>query len=234
MSLINQPYMNKEETNADVVFCIDATGSMDSCFDGIKDHLNSFLEGLQSAAKVDFRLRLIAYRDLHDPDCQTPWFEGEFTSSAEEFSSQLSAIDPKGGGDDAESTLDALFRAIHSKWRERDAHKTIVLVTDDDTHPTLHESTYSRPDNNISRVIQDFQELDNGMLFMVTPKYPLYEEFERGARNARQNRVEAIWYAEPSMDDEELHKKLEDIPWDNLLKMIGEKVSTSSTEAAQK
>ena len=49
----------KPRTKADIVFCVDSTESMQRCIDGVKAGLNRFAEGLQSAANVDFRLRLV-------------------------------------------------------------------------------------------------------------------------------------------------------------------------------
>ena len=171
---ISRPTARKIRTQADIVFCIDSTGSMEPCIDGVIDNIYGFVDGLQSAANVDFRLRLIGYRDKHDPSCGTPWNIEEFTSSVEEFKDQLGELQAEGGGDAPESSLDALYLAIHSRWRSARTHKTILLLTDDDTHPTLHRSTYLRPDNDIHRVIQDFQTLRHVLLFMVVPEYPAY------------------------------------------------------------
>ena len=66
---IAQPKAQKLSTQADIVFCIDATASMQRCIDGVKQGLTNFIEGIHSAATVDYRLRLIAFRDLHDPTC---------------------------------------------------------------------------------------------------------------------------------------------------------------------
>src|ERR1700749_4002607 len=111
---IKRPTAGKIKTQADIVFCIDATGSMDPCIESVKDGIYAFVEGLQSAASVDFRLRLIAYRDRHDPDCGRPWHINDFTDSVEEFRSHLEEVAADGGGENPESTIDALYIAIHS------------------------------------------------------------------------------------------------------------------------
>ena len=103
------------DRKADIVFCIDATGSMDPCFSGIKTNLDEFLSGLDSHGAVDWRFKLLAYRDKHDANCGIPWQEFEFTNSATVFLSQLNSIRPNGGGDLPESTLDALFFSIKSQ-----------------------------------------------------------------------------------------------------------------------
>lgn len=223
---------SKIKTQADIVFCVDSTGSMEPCIDGLKSEINTFVEGLQSAAIVDFRLRLIAYRDLHDLTSPgPPWMITPFTSSIKEFNEALSNITTVGGGEHrgAESTLDALFLAIHSEWRPGRTHKTIVLFTDDDTHPTLHSSTYNRPDNTISRVIQDLQTLRHSMLFMVLPDYPSYKKIEQSANDADR---EIVAYFIPQNDERYIGLKL--VQWGSLLKMLGETVSKTTVIVAQK
>src|SRR6266849_8186398 len=103
----------KVKSRADIEFCVDSTGSMQPCIASIKDGLSNFVQGLQSASEMDFHLRLIAYRDLHDPTASEdrPWHIGVFTSSVDTFQRELEAITANGGGEHrgAESTLDALY-----------------------------------------------------------------------------------------------------------------------------
>jgi hypothetical protein len=211
------------KTNADIVFCLDATASMEPCFEGVRNGLYGFVEGLKSAADVDYRLRLIAYRDRHDPDCRVPWQINSFTNSVEDFRAQLAAVTPKGGGGLPESTLDAVYLAIKSDWRLHKTHKTIVLMTDADTHPTLHHSTYNLPDNNIYRVIQEFQSLRHVMLFMVLPRYPLYEQLEKSMKAA--DRKIVANFVPP---DEDRYKGLRGVAWQPLMKLLGQTVSQTS------
>ena len=226
---MRRPAAQKLRTQADIVFCVDATSSMRPCIDGVISGLQRFAEGIQSAAAVDYRLRLIAYRDLHDPTCTVGWDVFEFTSELAEFKDWLSQVradcNQKHRG--AESTLDAIYRAIHSPWRMQKTHKTIVVLTDDNTHPTLHASTYVRPDNDIHRVIQDFQELRHAMLFMVAPKYPLYAQIEQSMISA-DRKVVANWVPQ----DDERYDGLESVAWGPLMNMLGQVVSATSVTVA--
>ena len=210
------------ETKADIVFCIDATMSMDPCFNGVRQGLTELVDGLKSAAEVDYRLRLLAYRDLHDCPDQL-WNIFDFTSSVDEFKRQLSSVTPFGGDSIEESTLDALYMAIHSDWRIHKTHKTIVLLTDADTHPTLYPTTYNRPDNDINRVIQDFQTLRHAMLFMILPRYEAYKKIEASMRDADR---QIIAYFVPPGDDR--YKGLNNIDWTGLMKLLGQTVSQTS------
>lgn len=225
------PAAAKMETAADIVFCIDATGSMGPCIESIKNRVDKFARSLQSKAEVDYRLRLIAYRDLHDPTAKgdQPWVFTGFTASADDFRRQLAGVKAEGGGDyrGAESTLDALYYAIHSDWRPREAkaHKTIVLLTDDNTHLRLHPTTYQRMDNDIDRVIQDFQTLSHVMLFMVVPDYPAYRTLQRSMMAA--GRSITSHFVPPG---DERYEGLKGVEWDALLQMLGETISQSSLD----
>lgn len=219
-------------TKADIVFCVDATGSMDPCIEGVKSNISSFVEGLASAAQVDFRLRLIAYRDLHDPTGKgDPWLETDFTRSIDEFKSQLTSVKANGGGDkrDRESTLDALYRAVHSEWRDSRSYRTIALFTDDDTHAKLHESTYMGRQNDVYKLIQDMQDtklLRHFLLFMVLPKYPTYAQIAESMRRAG---CKVIVHWVPTYKEDPSYQGLKAVEWTDVMRLLGETVSVTST-----
>jgi len=226
------PKSEKISTQADIVFCVDSTGSMEPCIEGVKNGIATLVEGLKTSAEVDFRLRLIAYRDRHDARCGTPWDIYPFTSSADLFRSQVECIKADGGGDAPESTLDALFIALRSEWRTSGTHKTIVLLTDADTHPTLHPSTYKLPDNGVHRIIQEFQTLRHAMLFMVAPRYPTYLQIERSIKDADRQVIANYQPVATTIEEAERLKGLKNVAWEPLMNMIGKTVSVTSVAVA--
>ena len=216
------------KTQADIVFCIDSTGSMQPCINNVVREVAQFIDGLMSAAQVDYRLRLIGYRDHHDRHvAHEPWQISDFTNSVDHFKYHLKSVVANGGGDDPESALDALYLALNSKWRTSRTHKTIVLMTDADSHPTISRSVYARPDNNISRIIQDFQEMRHAMLFIVAPPYPIYRQLERAMTDA-DRKTFAHWVP---MGDER-YKGLSAVEFGPLLGLIGRMVSATSIVVA--
>ena len=175
-------------------------------------------------------MALIAYRDIHDEKiyekgrraCDEPWVIRDFTQNVKEFSSWLDLPDVQayGGGDEPESTLDALYLAINrDSWRDK-AHRVIVLFTDSDTHPTLHHKTYSRRDNTVNRIIQDFQTMKHGMIYLVVPRCQVYETLEQAAHSASR-----IVFAEYIPNDD---RGLKSVDFSELLESIGATVSATS------
>lgn len=227
------PKAQKKAAKADIVFCVDATGSMAPCISGLKKSIGQFVEGLRSAADLDFRLRLIGYRDLHDRTCATPWVRTEFTRDINEFSRVLFELEAEGGGTyrGAESSLDALYMAIHSQWREERELKCILLFSDDNTHTTLHPSTYSRPDNGLPRVVQDAQTLKHGLFYLMVPEYDAYVELERSLQRARRRII--LWPVpkyENTAEQESRLAGLANVEFEAVMRWLGDLISESSTE----
>ena len=129
----------------DVVFCIDCTGSMRKYLESVKSTALSFHElletrdGEQGKWIRQLRVRVIAFRDLgHEgPDAiQTTRFF-LLPDEKDAFHHFVSTLHPSGGGDEAESALEALATAIYSPWErglDRRRH-VVVMCTDASAHP---------------------------------------------------------------------------------------------------
>lgn len=121
----------------DVVFCIDATGSMKDDIDILRAKL---IPELREAAKQcgTIRYGLVLYRDYVD----SFRFNGlpikvfEFTSDLENFVSQLNSFSINGreGGDIPEAVYEALYGAIsYFDWAS-DSQKKVILIGDAEPH----------------------------------------------------------------------------------------------------
>lgn len=115
------------DRKADVVFVIDATGSMGGYISGVKTNLTSFISTL-SEEGVDVRTRFVVYRDIT---------EGEYTTNSEWFTKPdraieyLNAISATGGGDGPETAIDGLGQMFVPSFGFRsDAARFCVLLTD--------------------------------------------------------------------------------------------------------
>lgn len=159
---------------ADVVFCIDCTGSMKNVIDNVKDYVKKFVEGLNAdqSVIVDWRMRVIGYGDLENGED----FQGgvEFVNDVDSFKAQVSGIELCSGGDRPESTLDAIvYAAKTSQWRH--AQKFIVVFTDAPTKE-LHSSTKSTfAINDLDSLIADMTE-SHIKLFLWGAEDPSYKK----------------------------------------------------------
>jgi len=140
---------------ADVIFCLDASGSMGPCFEELKDTVQNFVKGLESGLQVtwDVRFDFLAYqagevegrgvfefRTLkipHGMEVLKALYHGSgqqgggsfFTSSIPEFCEGLKKVNV--GGDEA--SFIALDTALDFPWRPDNAcHRVVILMTDEE------------------------------------------------------------------------------------------------------
>ncbi|MBP1464445.1 VWA domain-containing protein [Candidatus Chloroploca sp. M-50] len=119
---------------ADVMFVLDCTGSMAGEIRAIRDAIIAFANTIESDG-VRVRVGLIEFRDrlIHE-EARVLTFSGQpFTSDPGEFRKQVSKLSASGGGDEPESSLDALILASRQPFGA-DNTKVIVLVTDAPPH----------------------------------------------------------------------------------------------------
>lgn len=141
---------------ADIVFCIDASGSMQPCLDAVMDNMGKLIEGLQSDAQTpwDVRFDFLAFHDsLQEGNGNAPGMEVHgyasirtnttqladalyhhpnpslfFTRQLEEFRRGLKRVVCCG----EEMHLLALDIAADYPWRPSDeCHRVLILLTDE-------------------------------------------------------------------------------------------------------
>lgn len=131
-----------KERNVDLVFCIDATGSMSPCIKTIKDNARRFYQDVASALTANgdtitrLRVKIIAFRDYkYDGDASMVQSEFyELPNDADDFNRYLDNLQANGGGDPHENGLEALYYAMMTPdWTQgNNDRQIIVLFTDTD------------------------------------------------------------------------------------------------------
>ena len=118
----------------DIVFILDCTESMGAEIDGIRDVIISFVKILNQAG-LAIRVGLIEFRDrLINEEHRALLFDGEpFTSDPFVFQREAMALKAFGGGDNPESSLDAVLLALRQPFDTR-AQRILVLITDAPPH----------------------------------------------------------------------------------------------------
>jgi ubiquinone biosynthesis protein UbiJ len=117
------------KARADLVFVIDTTGSMNDKIDGLIESCESFVDKL-ARKRIDWTAAVVGFGDLTvegDRIVATP-----FSSNAERVKALLRGL-PRysGGGNEGESSLEALQAALDQQGFRRDAVKVVVLITDE-------------------------------------------------------------------------------------------------------
>lgn len=131
---------------ADIIFLIDATGSMNPGIDAVKRHIGYFVTSLVNpsnpnvASVKDWRIAIYAYRD-YEYDGPDKWFVANpFSRDLDTVLRQLEALHAEGGGDEPESLLDALM-AI---GKIDEMSKDVCNASEEDTMKWRHISRAAR------------------------------------------------------------------------------------------
>lgn len=107
--------MPKVKGIADIVFLIDATGSMGPCINAVKQNIKTFIGTMTTPnpngglVVKEWRAKIVGYRDLDYTDFPA-YVDNDFVSSVGELEGQLNALQADGGGDEAETLLESLYR----------------------------------------------------------------------------------------------------------------------------
>lgn len=173
-------------TAIDIVFLVDATGSMSEAIGGLKDSIRYFFEYLTDKGRneksfQDWRAKIVGYRDV---EADEEWLvNNPFVTSKDEVEAQLDALEAEGGGDEPEDLLDALLIVANMEspaarggaadgfqWRHRkDAARAIVAFTDATYHPNAKLPFHNNATwEDVARVV-DSQRI---IFEIVTPVYP--------------------------------------------------------------
>ncbi|HEC23907.1 MAG TPA: VWA domain-containing protein [Chloroflexi bacterium] len=119
--------------NLDVLFLLDATGSMGDEIAQLKDNILSISAQIEALpGRPDVRYGMVTYRDRGD-SYVTQVFD--FTPDVRAFQEDLINVQAAGGGDEPESLNEALHRAIWDvSWRVDETVSLIFLVADAPPH----------------------------------------------------------------------------------------------------
>ena len=177
---------------ADIVFLLDATGSMQPSIDAVKGNIGTFVDKLESPDANDtlpvrdWRAAVWEFRDTGADGAR--WLvRHPFVRSAGELRGQLGGVVATGGGDEPESLLDALYAVAKmdasprdaneggpDKWRARGvATRVVVVFTDASFHRTLGEPAGLDIDDAINAV-----ESAHIRLTLFAPRMDCYDDLD--------------------------------------------------------
>lgn len=129
-------------TQLDLLFLLDATGSMGDEIEKLKVSMASIADEIAALPEApDVRFALVAYRDQGDEYVVRPF---DFTARLNAFQRELANVRADGGGDTPEDVNTALHTAVHEmSWRPADTVRLAVLVGDAPPHVDYRWQQYS-------------------------------------------------------------------------------------------
>ena len=220
---------------ADVVFCLDASGSMGPCFNALRKHIQSFVKGLESGGQWlwDLRLGLLAYQAGESADGGIFGFQGladsgiklvtslynsngtqdgvqYFTSDIEQFVSALEKVSVRGD----EATFIALDTALDFPWRDgAQCHRVVIVMTDEALETGIQVAAQTA---KIDALIEKLHAL-RIKLFLVGPESEAYQSICEADRSEFQVLQNA-------------HDGLKNADFKQILAEIGKSVSISKLQ----
>ena len=188
---MTQESLDKKKGIPDIVFLLDCSGSMKECLVAVTDSIGSFVDTLSSPDANggvlirDWRIRVVGYRDKGADGSQW-WIDNPFTSDVAQVRSQLTALEAKGGGDEPESLLDAMYSVAQwpsaekgaiagaTGWRHRhDAARIVIIFTDASSKPDFAAADGSR--GSVSDLINAYHA-NRLKVCLFAPDAPAYAD----------------------------------------------------------
>ncbi|HUV71742.1 MAG TPA: vWA domain-containing protein [Clostridia bacterium] len=151
------------EKAVDLVFVIDTTGSMSDKIDGLLQTCVQFADEFANEG-LDQRMAIVSFGDLYVPGDKIE--ATTFTPKVAVIQDCLERIPRNsGGGNEGESSLEAVTKALQLGFRP-EAVKTIILITDEPAH-----QREIRAEEVTKRLLK--QEV---VTFVVSPPYRYFQE----------------------------------------------------------
>ncbi len=130
--LRSQSYKSVAQSQLDVLFLIDATGSMADEIEQLTDNMIAISQQIDALpAQADVRYGLSVYRDQEEPGAIESF---EFVSDVQTFTNQLQQIEARGGGDYPEDLVLGMNTALNNEWRVENTVSLIFLIADAPPH----------------------------------------------------------------------------------------------------
>jgi len=153
---------------------IDISGSMQTCIDALKTNIGTFVNSLATpdanggSPVNDWRIKVAGYRDATCDGSQW-WVEHPFVTDVNQVTANLASLEAKGGGDEPESLLDAIYKIAKMPATDKDAqpdstmwrhrHKearVVIFFTDASYRPTI--SIPEAVGANVTDIIREIQD----------------------------------------------------------------------------
>lgn len=171
---------SKRPPPLDIVFVLDVTNSMDPQIKGIRDGIGQFGEELKKN-ELEARIGMVAFRDIeYDKEALKvlQFVGGPFTTDTKAYSTEVGKLKADGGGDEPESSLDAIVKAAEQPFRGK-ALKVLLLITD--APPQTKGNSVRMP--TALKVLKD-KGIDQVHLIVQPRDLPTYQQLQQVAKGS--------------------------------------------------
>ena len=220
--------------NIDIVFCIYGTGSMSPCIKSVKDNAKRFYADFAKqmtdmGSEIDLmRIKVIVFRDYksdgNNSMVESPFFE--LPNEDADFAAYLDEIRATGGCNEDANGLEALYLAMKSDFTTGPKDRQVIVLFADTTAIPLGKrgNCAGYPKNMVD---------DNGLLetWMCTQSHTtkLRERSKRlvmfaptGTCYEKMKQT----YNRSIFTPVQIHRGLDDIPFDDIIKIIAASASS--------
>lgn len=216
----------KKKGVVDVIFLLDITGSMGPAIVEVGKNIANFIENLNPEIVKDWRVKVLSFGDLESDSPELSLnVSRPYTQDPQEIVNQIvecvELVKQCGGGDEPESSLDALYLAARDgfdkSWNDRT--RTIVLFTDA-TPKKITKETLGVDTNSIQLLSQ---QINDGHVY-VHIFAPVHDDYI----TLKNNCSKYIKYTAINEDGSDPVEALKNIDFAKVLETLGKSVSVAS------
>jgi len=220
----------------DIVFLIDVSGSMAPAIENLTQNLDTFVRNIDLEKVKDYRIKVGSFSDLEVDtaelamNLERPFRENpQINQALDLVKSDLNecrnlVVKYYGGGDEPESSLDALYRAIDLFKDDPNKRKRVIVLFTDATPKELHSSTIEHTDltrdDKLQLLVQKLEE-ERTYLFLYGPVHKDYQYLSQEASDR-------VTYEALNEDGKDPRVALRELNFDKVLEILGKSISQVS------
>jgi len=220
----------------DVVFLIDVSGSMAPAIEKLTQNLDSFVRNIDLEKVKDYRIKIGSFSDLEVDtaelamNLERPFRENpQINQALDLVKNDLNecrnlVVKYYGGGDEPESSLDAVYRAIDLFKDDPNKRKRVIVLFTDATPKELHSSTIEYKDltrdDKLQLLVQKIEE-ERVYLFLYAPVHKDYQYLAQEASDR-------VTYEALNESGEDPRVALRELNFDKVLEILGKSISQVS------
>jgi uncharacterized protein YegL len=220
----------------DIIFLIDVSGSMAPAIEKLTKNIDFFIKNIDPTKIKNYRVKIGSFSDLEVDssnlamNLDRPWRENpQITQSLNLIKNDLNeckqlVLDFYGGGDEPESSLDAIYRAIDLFTEDPNKRKRVIVLFTDASPKEIHSSTIDSDDTDREDKVQLLvQKILNERVYLF-----LYAPVADDYRYLSEHSNERVTYEALNEDGSNPVDALRKLDFSKVLETLGKSISQTS------